>query len=280
MGKTTDVNGIIIGDKTLKLTLSPILDHHKNRIGTNIFIEDVSVSYQTREYLIEANKAARVAELAAGVAHEIKNPLAIIQNYIELMKMSNDEKERGDNLHHIECELKRITEIIGDLLSFSRMKHSTYNPVSLKMLLEEVLMLLSHKISQKRIKLVREFYNDSIIHADENKLKQLFMNLIVNSIDAVIDEGSIRVAIVNGIEDHTVTVIVSDNGHGIPADIREKIFAPFFTTKMNRTNIGLGLAICQNIVELHSGVIKLVNIPNWKTSFAVTLPVIFPREEE
>jgi len=160
------------------------------------------------------------------------------------------------------------------------MKHNTFNPTSLRMLLEEVLMLLGHKISRKRITLVKEFGGDPILHADENKLKQLFMNLIVNAIDAVLDEGSIRVAIVDRATDQTVTVVVSDNGHGISPDVREKIFEPFFTTKMSRTNIGLGLAICRNIVELHSGVIKLVSLPSWKTSFAVTFPVIPRRADE
>jgi signal transduction histidine kinase len=252
------VNGVVLDDKTLKFTLTPIFDQEKDPIGTNIFIEDVSINFQAKEYLTQANKAASVAELAAGVAHEIKNPLAIIQNYIELLKISTDPKERSDNLRHVESELTRIDEIIANLLSFSRMKRTTFNPVSLKMLLEEVLMLLSYKLSQKGIRLIRDLDNDPLVYGDENKLKQLFVNLIDNSIDAVLDEGSIRVAIIKGGNtDHSATVIVSDNGHGIPADIREKIFAPFFTTKMNRTNIGLGLAICQNIAELHSGVIIL-----------------------
>jgi len=279
-GRSANVEGAVVGDKVLKFTLGPILDNRKNRIGTNIFIEDMSVSYQTREYLTEATKAASVAELAAGVAHEIKNPLAIVQNYVELLKITRDEDERGENIQRIERELHRITEIIGSLLSFSRMKHTTFNPTSLRMLLEEVLMLLGHNISRKRIRLVKEFSSDPILQADENKLKQLFMNLVVNAIDAVLDEGSIRVALVDRATDHTVTVIVSDNGHGISPDVREKIFEPFFTTKMSRTNIGLGLAICRNIVELHGGVIKLVSLPAWKTSFAVTFPVIPRRTDE
>jgi len=279
-GRAANVDGAVVGDRILKFTLGPILDSRKNMIGTNIFIEDMSVSYQTREYLTEATKAASVAELAAGVAHEIKNPLAIVQNYVELLKITRDEAERGQNINRIECELHRITEIIGSLLSFSRMKHTTFNPTSLRTLLEEVLMLLGHSISRKRIQLVKEFGNDPILQADENKLKQLFMNLVVNAIDAVLDEGSIRVAIVDRATDHTVTVIVSDNGHGISPDVREKIFEPFFTTKMSRTNIGLGLAICRNIVELHGGVIKLVSLPAWKTSLAVTLPVIPRRVDQ
>ncbi len=274
-----DLNDIIVGERMLKLTFGPILTHWKRRVGTNVFIEDVSFTYQTKEYLIEANKAASVAALAAGVAHEIKNPLAIISNYVELLKMSSDSEENRQNLSRIDCELRRITEIIGSLLSFSRMKQTTFSPTSLKILLEDVLMLLSHKTSQKRIEMLTSFEKDPILYTDENKLKQLFMNLIVNAIDAVLDEGRIRVAVMGDAADRSVSVLISDNGHGIPPDIREKIFAPFFTTKMNRTNIGLGLAICQNIVELHKGVIKLVNVPGWKTTFMVTLP-LGPRRDE
>jgi len=274
-----DLHDIIVGDRMLKLTFGPILTHWKQRVGTNVFIEDVSFTYQTKEYLIEANKAASVAALAAGVAHEIKNPLAIISNYVELLKISSDSKENRQNLSRIDSELKRITEIIGSLLSFSRIKQTTFSPNSLRILLEEVLMLLSHKISQKRIEILTSFENDPILYTDENKLKQLFMNLIVNAIDAVLDEGRIRVAVIGDTTDRSVSILISDNGHGIPSDVREKIFAPFFTTKMNRTNIGLGLAICQNIVELHKGVMKLVNVPGWKTTFMVSLP-LGPRRDE
>jgi len=193
--------------------------------------------------------------------------------------MSSDSKENRQNLSRIDCELKRITEIIGSLLSFSRIKQTTFSPNSLRILLEEVLMLLSHKISQKRIEILTSFENDPILYTDENKLKQLFMNLIVNAIDAVLDEGRIRVAVIGDTTDRSVSILISDNGHGIPSDVREKIFAPFFTTKMNRTNIGLGLAICQNIVELHRGVMKLVNVPGWKTTFMVTLP-LGPRRDK
>jgi len=277
----SDVEGVAAGGRTLKFTLCPILDHKKrDRIGTNIFIEDLSFTYQTNEYLIEANKAASVAELAAGVAHEIKNPLAIIQNYVELMKMPMAPGEREDYLGRIERELRRITEIIGDLLSFSCMKQPQFGPVKPAMLLDEVLLLLSHKISEKRIRLVRDYEGSAMVNADENKLKQLFMNILDNAIDAVLDEGSIRVATSDRSAENAVAVLISDNGHGIPNDIREKIFDPFFSTKMSRTNIGLGLSICQNIVSIHRGVIKLISMPDWKTSFEIILPALRRREDE
>jgi signal transduction histidine kinase/ABC-type branched-subunit amino acid transport system ATPase component len=278
-GSSGSLEAVKIDEKVLKLTFSPIIDQNAERIGTNVFIEDMSFDYQTREYLMQANKNASVAALAAGVAHEIKNPLAIIQNYVDLIKLSPLEGECAANVEHIESELKRISEIVGNLLSFSRMNRLAFQPISLEKTLEEVLMLLGHKLSLKNIKLEKKFRKISMVHGDENKLKQLFINLIMNAQEAVLEDGSIELELNENRGNRTVSVIVSDNGHGISNQDKDKIFYPFYTTKMTRTNIGLGLSICQNIVELHGGVMKFSSEQGQKTSFIVTLPVI-EREED
>lgn len=273
------LNCVKIDDKILKFSFNPVMNQHKQRIGSNIFIEDVSFDYQTKDYLMQAKKAASVAELASGVAHEIKNPLAIIQNYVELIKLSDLDADCQGNVQHIDRELKRISEIIGSLLSFSRVNQIPFQPVGLQKTLEEVVMLLGHRFSSKNIQIIKRIAQIPLINGDENKLKQLFMNLLVNAIEAVLDEGLVEIILTHNPSDNTVSVTISDNGHGISEQIREQIFYPFFTTKMTRTNIGLGLSICQNIVELHKGVLKYSSVPGRKTSFIITFPVLAPKRD-
>lgn len=278
-GTEQEISGVHFGEKILKLRSNPIYNQKKAAIGINIFIEDVSFDYQTREYLMKARKAANTAELAAGVAHEIKNPLGIIQNYIELLKLSEHTQEDDEYLKSIERELKRITEIIGNLLSFSKVRQTPFRPVDISKTLDEVLLLLGHKVSQKRISVVKNFIAEPILSADENKLKQLFMNLIMNAVEAVLEEGTITVSITEHRSEDLVDIMIRDDGYGISDDISDSIFKPFFTTKMARTNIGLGLSICQTIVEMHKGVLKFSSIPGQQTTFCITLPCAAAQED-
>ena len=135
-------------------------------------------------------------------------------------------------------------------------------------------MLLGHRLSQKNISVKKKFKSISFVNGDENKLKQLFINLIMNANEAVLDYGIIELELAEDTSNRTDSAIVSDNGHGISYQDRDKIFYPFYTTKMSRTNIGLGLSICQNIVELHKGVMKFSSAQGQKTSFIVTFPAL------
>jgi signal transduction histidine kinase len=140
--------------------------------------------------------------------------------------------------------------------------------------LDEAILLLHHSISQKQIRLERKTGEGPVLLVgDENRLKQLFLNLIINGIDAVLDGGLIQVGIAVEENRRMVDVTVSDNGYGIPEDVREKIFNPFFTTKVNRKNTGLGLSICQQIAQDHGGDISFSSAPGASTVFCVTLPL-------
>lgn len=269
-----DLDSVKIGDIIVKFTFSPIVEQSGDHIGMNVFIEDMSFAYQTREYLMQANKNASVAALAAGVAHEIKNPLAIIQNYVDLMRLCPLDDEGKTNVDHIERELTRISEIISNLLSFSRMNRLAVLPLSLEKILDEVLMLLGHRLSQKNVHIRQKFKQISLVSGDENKLKQLFINLIMNAWEAVLEDGLIELELDEDFANKTVSVIVRDDGCGILNQDRDKIFFPFYTTKMARTNIGLGLSICQNIVEQHTGVMKFSSNQGRGTTFVVTLPAL------
>ncbi|MDD3365754.1 MAG: ATP-binding protein [Sphaerochaetaceae bacterium] len=272
-GESLTLTGERFMNQFLKIVASPIQNQKKQKIGSNIFIEDVSFDYQTREYLMQAKKAENTAALAAGVAHEIKNPLGIMQNYIELLKLGKMSPENQSYLHSIEKELIRITKIVGNLLSYSREIKTPYQHIKIIDLLQEILLLLEHKFSSKEIVVVKDFKDDPVVFGDENKLKQLFMNLLINAIEAVLEEGFIGIYVTTDQKKQIVHISIKDNGFGISETAIDKIFSPFFTTKVTRTNIGLGLSICQNIVESHKGVIKFTSIPRKHTTFTITFPL-------
>jgi two-component system sensor histidine kinase AtoS len=259
-------------DRILRLKSIPLFDASAAFLGTNVFVEDVSVEYDTKEYLLRAEQMASGAELAAGVAHEINNPLGIIQNYVQLIALQIDDPGIKDTLSQIQRELDRIVEIIGSLLSFSRVKQNPLRRLSLNDLLDEVVLLLSHKLKDKNVSVSRRYpAAPVVIMGYENRLKQLFMNLITNSIEAVLTGGTIEITVELG--PAHVEVSVCDNGHGIPEDIQGEVFKPFFSTKMSKTNTGLGLSICQHIAESHKGIITFDSRPGERTRFTVRLPL-------
>jgi two-component system sensor histidine kinase AtoS len=258
--------------KTLRLKLSPLWDGPSFQ-GTILFLDDISLDPQVKEFLSRADQVASIAELAAGVAHEINNPLAILQNYIVLSKLSTVEEDRTDLLEKMEGELQRIVEIVQSLLSFSRVNQSPQKRMNVVKVLEEVLMLLSHRLRAKRIVVVRRWPETPVIvPLVENKAKQLFLNLIVNACEAVLQDGEIVLDVLCDLPTGHAEIRVTDNGYGIAPEILSEVFKPFFTTKVSKTNTGLGLSICQHIVELHRGVITVESEPG-NTTFTVRLPL-------
>ena len=261
-------------DKQVRVDVFPLRDDGSSFIGTVLLVHDVSIDRYMKDYIIRAEKMATVAEVAAGVSHEINNPLFIIRNYVELLKTKKLDPDGREKLRKIEKELGRIVEITGSLLSFSKVKELPGSRTNLVEVIEEAILLLQHNLSKKNIRLDKEIFVQRVeIVGEENRLKQLFLNLLLNSIDAVLDGGIVRVSLVVYAEDRFVEVTVADNGYGIPTDIQDKIFDPFFSTKMNKKNAGLGLSICQRIAEAHDGIITFASWPGNFTEFKVKLPL-------
>ncbi len=261
-------------DKYIKLKIFPLRDENSSYIGSILMFEDVSMDHFVKEYLLRAEKITSVAELAAGVAHEINNPLGIIKNHVVLLRAMDVGEEADESLTKIEKELGRIVEAIGSLLSYSRLQQNPIRSIELTSLINETSLLLGHMLRDKNINFSCTSGGEKIhIRADENKLKQLMINLIVNSIEAVTSLGTIAVHVDQDVAFGEAIITVTDNGFGIPPELATDVFMPFFTTKMNKKNIGLGLSICQNIVESHGGTIVFDSKPGRMTTFTVRLPV-------
>lgn len=226
----------------------------------------------TQSDLIRAEKLASVGQLAAGVAHEVGNPLAAVLSYVGLMRDGKIPEEEGkETLKRVESELNRIHRIIRDLLDYSRPSEPKLGAVDLKDTIEASLQLLQPQERLKEIQ-IECSYQDGLpaVAADPSMLYQVLINLLLNAADAQEGCGRITIETATG-KGGMVALIISDEGPGIAEENLEKIFEPFFTTKAPGRGTGLGLSICQRIVEMMGGVMEVRCPKEGGTRFAVHL---------
>ncbi len=259
-------------DKYLKIAVLPFKDENYIYCGTIIIVEDISKEKYLKDYLLRLEKLSSIAELASGVAHEINNPLGIISNYIVLMKDKNLDTDSREKLVKIEKEVKSMVEIVSSLLSFSKINAPSRGKVDLKSVVNEVFLLLEHMIKEKAVKVIHEApENEYPVNGEATHLKQLCMNLAINSLDAVDEGGTIVFSLEKG--ESFIQAQIKDNGCGISAEVQAKMFDPFFSTKTKKKNAGLGLSICQHIVENHDGIISCKSNPGQYTCFTFRFPI-------
>lgn len=235
-------------------------------------IDDIKAA---QEHLIRTEKLYAVGEFSAGVAHEIKNPLTSIKMLIQNVK----HKEKALSLRDVEIiegEIKRIDRIVREFLAFARPGKIEKTDVDVNDVLEDVIAVTNPKMEQSSITLKKSLSSSlPVIKGNRDALKQAFMNIVLNAIQAMNKGGSVEMVTINNSEpaDNApkVTVIIKDTGAGIPGENLKKIFDPFFTTKEEGT--GMGLALTHNIISDHSGKIEVESSPgNW-TTVKVELPV-------
>jgi signal transduction histidine kinase len=223
-------------------------------------------------------KLASLGVLAAGVAHEIRNPLTAIKArlYVQQKALTPGSRERGD-AEFIGREIDRLDKIVNDFLRFARPVEPERKPLSPAELLREVCELMAPKLREAGIELGIDRRVDTTIHADPEQLKQVLLNLINNAADALGGRGAIQMRAVasrvtlGGRPRDAVIIEVEDNGPGIPPAVQERLFDPFFTTKPSGT--GLGLSIAARIVGKHGGVLRFQTAANRGTTFGIVLPV-------
>jgi len=226
---------------------------------------------QAQYQLIRTEKLAALGQLAAGVAHEINNPLATITIYAHLLMKSLDADDpRREDVQLIISEASRAKEIVQGLLSFAREKKLEVGPTNINEVLEDVLALVANQSIFHNIKIKKSLSpNLSTITADATQLKQVFLNIILNAAEAMGGKGDL---IITTTQDRKyVKIKIQDTGSGIPPEILNKIFTPFFTTKAKGT--GLGLAISYGIIERHSGRIDVESKLDKGSTFIISLPV-------
>jgi PAS domain S-box-containing protein len=255
-----------------KRRLSPLKDGDRTT-GVVVIVEDITEFKRLLEQTIQSEKLAEVGRLSAGIAHEVNNPLAVISYAAQLLL-----REEGlppfqmELAERIDSEVDRLKTLTGSLLSFSRAREMVRRETELNEVLRDVLRLVRYELNRHSIRLVENLDELPAIQADPNKLKQVFINLIMNASQAMPEGGTltVRTALVAGEE---VEAVVNDSGPGIPEDVREKIFEPFFSTKREGEGTGLGLYICRNIVAEHEGRLLLESAPGLGATFRVVLPI-------
>ena len=223
-----------------------------------------------------ADKLATIGELAAGAAHEIRNPLTAIQSSLQYLSTKIQTEKEKKLLTNALQETGRINEILSALLSFSRPSEIKKEKNNIIEILEDSLDLISIQAKKFKITISRDYPATPILlNSDKAQLKQLFLNILLNSAQAMSLGGELKIT-VHPKDNDKILVTVSDTGDGIPEDKLDNIFDPFFTTKRGGT--GLGLSICYGIIESHQGEIQVKSKTGQGTTVLITLPLDFKHE--
>jgi len=257
----------------VNVSITPLLGKDGQRLGRLILVDDVSQRARLEDQLMQTEKLTSLGLLAAGVAHEVNTPLAVIANYIQMLaKQFPGDDPRGLLIEKIIKQTFRASEIVNNLLNFSRVGSAQFSEVNMNSVLEETLVLVSHPFKTARVEVVRKMQEElPPVLGSMNRLQQVFLNLFMNARDAMPSGGilEIRTACSNG----TVEVEVVDSGVGISREHLNRIFDPFFTTKMSGRGTGLGLSVSYGIIKEHAGKIDVRSTPGRGTSFRLEFPV-------
>lgn len=221
--------------------------------------------------IMQAEKMAAIGELAAGIAHEIRNPLGIITGSVETLKKHEDPKIRAEMMDYILEESKRIDGLINTFLDFSKPKEPKMIRCDLLEILDKTLLLISPQAHTHRVEIQKETPPKPMwVKVDVDQIRQAFMNLCLNALEAMPKGGVLRISVGENRRDK-VMVRFSDTGKGVPREVRTRIFEPFFTTKEGGT--GLGLFIAHRIITQHGGEIALTEGEKGGSTFTVSLPL-------
>lgn len=228
---------------------------------------------KTQRNLIFTEKMAAIGKLTSGVAHEINNPLGGLLNCVYHFKRGDLSAERQrEYLQLMEEGIKRIQKTVTNLLEYAHTPYIEKTPIDLNSIIDKSLSLLEHEIIKNRIEVVKEVSeNLPIIELDKNQISQVFLNLFLNSIQAMENGGILRIKM--NYSNGYIIITISDTGKGIPEDIISKVFDPFFTTKGRDKGTGLGLWITQTIIDRHGGTIQLSSQEGKGTTVEIRFPI-------
>ncbi len=257
----------------VNVSIAPLVGKSGERLGRLILLDDITQRIRLEEQLVQTEKLTSLGLLAAGVAHEVNTPLAVISNYIQMLaKQLPTDDPRHQLIEKIVKQTFRASEIVNNLLNFSRTGASEFIEVDLNAVLEETLSLVAHPFKTAHVQVTRNLQQElPRVLGSNNKLQQVFLNLFMNARDAMPSGGMIEVRTVSN--NGSVRIEVTDTGSGIPAEHLQRIFDPFFTTKSYGRGTGLGLSVSYGIIKEHAGKIDVRSTPGKGTSFQLEFPV-------
>ncbi|WP_224427931.1 MULTISPECIES: PAS domain S-box protein [Bacillaceae] len=252
-------------------TIVPFLDKNNKPYQYLAIRNDITEKKRTEEVLHRQDKLAAVGQLAAGVAHEIRNPLTSIKGYAEFLSMDETEKDRQEYFDIILDEIERVNSIVEEFMLLSKPTVSVLERKPLLPIIDNVVSILDYQLRKSKIKLNRIYEEPNLfVECDENKLKQVFLNFIKNAVEAMPNGGSIEITVKR--EDEDITIMIKDSGIGMSKEQIKKLGEPFFTTKKDGN--GLGLMVSFKIIENLNGKVYIDSEQNKGTSFHITLPSV------
>ena len=263
--------------RTVNVAIAPLVTRKFQVIGRLIIMDDITERVDLEAQLSQADKLSSIGLLAAGVAHEVNTPLAVISSYTQMLgKQLQGDPQKSGLLEKITRQTFRASEIVNNLLNFSRTSGSEIGDVDVNKVIADTLALLEHQFKMAKVE-VQNALAPALpaIQGNPGRLQQVFLNLFLNAKDAMPGGGTLRVATMNG---ESVSVCVSDTGTGIAPEHIQRIYDPFFTTKTSpregqARGTGLGLSVTYGIIQEHAGKIRVESHPGAGTTFTLDFPL-------
>jgi len=263
--------------RTVNVAIAPLVTRKFQVIGRLVIMDDITERVDLESQLSQADKLSSIGLLAAGVAHEVNTPLAVISSYTQMLaKQLQGDTQKSGLLEKITRQTFRASEIVNNLLNFSRTSGTEFANVDINKVITDTLALLEHQFKVSKITVESELTPDiSPIQGNPGRLQQVFLNLFLNAKDAMAGGGKLTVATTNG---EVISVRVSDTGSGIAPEHIQRIYDPFFTTKTlpkdgQTRGTGLGLSVTYGIIQEHAGKIRVESNPGAGTTFALDFPL-------
>ena len=274
--------GTPAGDTRIaNIAIAPLLVRNFSVIGTIFIVDDITHRIELESQLSQAEKMSSIGLLAAGVAHEVNTPLAVISSYAQMLsKQLHGDQKKSELLEKITKQTFRASEIVNNLLNFSRTSGAEFAEVDVNRVIQDTLALLEHQFKSAKIKVQREAEEVPSIYGNAGKLQQVFLNLFLNAKDAMPQGGTLTVRTSNGSGVH---IMVADTGSGIAQEHIDRIYDPFFTTKIAngagaKRGTGLGLSVTYGIIQEHAGKIRVESRPGEGTAFHLEFPMMRTRK--
>ena len=247
-------------------------DIYQNVVGMTVLIQSIEARERFEHSVIRAKKLSELGELSAGVAHEIRNPLASVRGYTQMaIRELPEDSVVVSDLRIVLNEVDRLDRLIERFMSFASPNTPIYKNQDMNKVLAEVVYLLDQRVTDAGVTLNVSIGEDASFSFDSDQIKQVLYNLILNAVQASKEGQVVTVASEVIREQNVFRLMVTDEGEGIPTEIQERIFSPFFTTRPKGT--GLGLSICARIVENHHGSLELTTSSDTGTVFTIELPL-------
>jgi two-component system, NtrC family, sensor kinase len=263
--------------RIVNVAIAPLVSRKFNVIGRLIILDDITERVELEAQLSQADKLSSIGLLAAGVAHEVNTPLAVISSYAQMLsKQLQGDQQKSSLLEKITRQTFRASEIVNNLLNFSRTSGTEFTGVDVNKVIHDTLALLEHQFKTSKIR-VDNVLNEQLplINGNPGRLQQVFLNLFLNAKDAMTNGGTLRVVTTNG---DGISIVVSDTGSGIAQEHIHRIYDPFFTTKTAREGqprgTGLGLSVTYGIIQEHAGKIRVESRQGEGTTFYLDFPLM------